>query len=98
MFPSLIVSWRTEPASRGGFQLDPFDESIERKIEVQARLFAVSDHIKACLNLVMNGDDDRVLLKFGLVGVAKFLQVLTRELEPARKRITSNDSGAQGPI
>src|SRR5581483_11705365 len=95
VFAALIVGRRSEPARRRAFQLDAFDVSVKGEIEVQAGLLAIGDDVESGGQLVMQCGNHRVILKFGAVSFAELVQMLTTKLQPARKRITADNAGAQ---
>ena len=41
------------------------DEAVKGKIEIQARLFAIGDHVQAGVDLISESDDDGVIGQFG---------------------------------
>ena len=96
MLPALVMRGRAPAAGAGAFQSDAVDESIEAQIEIKPSLLPIGDDIQACGHLIMNGDNRSVLLKFGDVSGAKLIETSGREFQPCGKRITADNSGAQG--
>jgi len=96
VFAALIVGGRTEATRRRGFEFDAFDETIERQIEIEPRLFAVGDHVKAGVELVAHGDGDGVVDQFRAVCAAEAVEVLAGKFQPRRKRVAADDGSANG--
>ena len=71
----LVVGGRTKPARRHGFQCDPLEVTVEGKIEIKPRLFAVGDDVESGIELIANCHGDGVVDEFGPVGFAKFLEI-----------------------
>lgn len=92
---SLVVGGRAEASLGRGFELDALEVTIEGEIEIEAGLFAVGDDIEASLELIMNSDRDGVVYGFIAIGVTELVEVDRGELEPAGKRITSDDGGTK---
>jgi hypothetical protein len=86
---------RTEAPRRGGFQIDAFNESVEREIEIQPRLLAIGDDIKPGVQLVLDGDADRVINHLAAIGFAELVEMLAGELQPAREGVAADDGGAK---
>src|SRR5438876_12407058 len=86
---------RPELPSGRGFEIDPFEESVERQIEVQSGLFSIGDHVESRLDLVLDGNCDGVFNQLFHVGSAEPFEVLGGKLEPSRKGITPDHSRSQ---
>src|SRR5258706_1569291 len=95
MFAALIVGRRSEAARRGTFQLDSFEETIERKIEIEAGLFAVGDYIQARFELVVDSGSNSIVDEFPAIVSAKLIEMIAREFEPPWERIAADDRRAQ---
>jgi hypothetical protein len=91
---ALVVRGRSEPSRRFRFQFDPFKETVEREIEIQAGLLAVSNHVQAGCDLIVKRRNDSVILQLGAVCRAEVVQMLAGKFEPTRKRVTTDDGGA----
>jgi hypothetical protein len=92
---ALVVGRRTEASRDDCLGIDPFEKSIERQIEVQPGLFSVCDDVQAGRFLIVQRTHHRIVLCFGQIGRAETIEVPGRELEPARKRVTSDDRGTK---
>ena len=95
MSAALVMSGRSEAARRRGLELDAFEKSVKREIEIEPRLFAVGDDVKSGLQLVVDGDGDRVVDEFFAVRLAKLVEILGGKLQPAGKRVAADDSGSE---
>ena len=95
VFASLVMGGRTKPARRRTLEFNAFEISVERQVKIEPRLFAIRDHIQAGRQLIVYRCDYGVILKFRAVSRAKLVQVLTRELQPAWKRIATNHRRAE---
>ena len=82
MFAALIVRRRAEAAWRRAFELQAFKESVERKIEIEARLFAIRDYVEAGGDLIVNRRDDGVLLHLRDIRGPELAEMRACELEP----------------
>ena len=95
MFAPLIMGGRSEASGRRSLQLESFEKSIEGQVKIKACLFAVGDHVQACLQLIAHCNGHGILHQFGPVCFAELVQVLAGELQPGRERVTPNHRGAQ---
>jgi hypothetical protein len=77
---SLVVRWWTESSRRRWLQREPIEIAIKREIEIQSRLLAIGNDIQPGGNLVVNCGNDRILLKFVTIGIAKLIEMLTGKL------------------
>ena len=91
----LIVRRRPKPAPRLRAALDAFQKSVERQIEIQSRLLAIGDHIQTGIDLIVNCRRDCIVLCLRDIVWTQFIQVLGRELKPARERIASDNRRPQ---
>jgi hypothetical protein len=73
MPPPLIVGGRTKPARRHRFQRDPFEVTVEGKIEIETGLFAICYNIKSCGDLIVNCRDHRVFNHFLNISRSEFV-------------------------
>ena len=92
---ALIVRWRTETPRRQGRGIQSFKPSVERQIEVVPALLPVGNHVQACCELVVDGDDNCVRPQFLDICLTELVKVCRRELQPSRKRITPDYGGLQ---
>src|SRR4051812_5808725 len=95
MFSALVMRRRPEPAGGSAFEFDPFKETVERKIEIKARLFAVGDDVQTCSELITNRSRDGVVDQFGAVLGTELVEVRGCEFEPGRERVAADDCGAK---
>ncbi len=95
MLAALIVSRRPEPPCGRAFHLETVEMAVERQIEIEPRLLAVSHDVQACGHLVVHGGHHGVVLQLGAIVGTELVQMLGRELEPAGKRITADDGGPE---
>ncbi len=94
MSAALIVRRRAKPPPRRCFRRDPFEKAVERQIEIQPRLLAVSDHIQPRRKLIVDRRDDRVVLHLGNVIGAELIQIPAGKFQPSRQRIAADDGCA----
>ena len=92
VFSPLVVRRRPEAARRSRTASNAFQSSVEREIEVIARLFAVGNHVQPGRHLVVYRHDDRVIPQFFDIGVAELLQVRRSKLQPSGKGIAAHHS------
>jgi hypothetical protein len=95
MFAALVVRGGTESPRRRRFEFKAIDETVEGKVEVEARLFAVGDHIEPGFQLVAHSDGDRVIDELGAIRFAELIKMLTGKFQPAREWIAADDSRSQ---
>jgi len=98
MFSTLIVSGRSEAPQGGAFEFDALEISVEGKVEIETRLFAVRDDIETRGHLVMDGGDDRIFLKFSAIGLAELIEVTASEFEPTGKWVAADDGSAESHV
>jgi hypothetical protein len=89
---------RPEPPGRMTLQINPLEVAIERQVEVQPRLLAVRDNVQPRRHLVVHRGDDRIVLRLDNVVRPELVEVPTGEFQPARKRVTADDGGAERAI
>jgi hypothetical protein len=98
MLTALIVPWRAKTPQNGRVVFDSFEEAVERKVEVEARLLAIGDDVQTCLNLVVDSGNDGVILHFTNLGFAELRKMLRGEFEPRREWIASDHGCTQGSL
>src|SRR5205809_118450 len=95
MSAALVMGGRSKATWWRGLELESFEKSIKREIEIEPRLLAIGDDVKSGLHLVVNRDGDRVVDEFFAVRFAKLVEILAGKLQPAGKRITADDCGSE---
>ena len=95
---ALVVRGRPPAAARLVLQLDALEERVEGQVEVEARLLAVGDHVEAGAHLVADRRRDGVARRLLEVVGPEVVDVLGRELEPARERVAADDRRADGLV
>ncbi len=93
---ALIVRGRAEAPRGALLGVDALEVAIEGEIEIEARLLAIGDDVEAGRGLIVNGGEDGVVLEFGDVVGAEFVEMAGGKLEPCREGIAADDGGAQG--
>src|SRR5439155_24444630 len=76
---ALVVGRRTEPPTRLALELEPFEERVERQVEVVPGLFAVGDHVEAGSQLVVDGHRDGIPPELREVVLAQLIAVKAGE-------------------
>ena len=76
MLAPLVVGRGTVAARPGVFTGDAVDIAIKRQIKIEARLFAVANHIESGIGLVIDGGNHGIALHFGDVVTPKIFQML----------------------
>ena len=66
---------RSEPARRRTLQLDAGEEAVEGKVEVQAGLLTVGDHVQAGGDLIVDRGDDSIVLQLAAVVRSELVEV-----------------------
>ena len=84
----------TKAPDDNGLRIDAFQESIERQVEIEPRLFSVRHDIQARGLLIMQRTHHRIVLRLCEVGGTKTIEVFSSELQPAGERITANHGRA----
>ena len=93
---ALVVRRGTEPPGDDRLGIHAVQESIERQVEVQARLFPIGHDIQTSRPLIVQRTHHRIVLRLGKVGGSESIEVLGGELQPTGKRIAADDRRAQG--
>jgi hypothetical protein len=90
VLPTLIMGGRAEAPWRRALKFDALKVPIKGKVEVEARLFAIGDDVKAGCHLVVDGSDNGVFLEFSAVGLAELIEVSAGKFEPTGKRVAAD--------
>src|SRR5262249_7350403 len=91
VFTALIVRGRPETARQSLFQFDAFQKAVERQVEIEPRLLAISDHVQTGGDLIVNRRDHGVFLKLSAIRFPELIQMLAGEFEPTGKWIAADD-------
>src|SRR5687768_18526161 len=92
MAPALVVRRGAEVATRLTLEFEAVQERVEREIEVEARLFPIGDHVEPGAELIPDRRPDRVASRLLAVIRAELVEVRSRQLQPAGKRVAADDS------
>ena len=68
---ALVVGGRSKLPRRCGLEFDPLDVTIKREIEIEPCLLPISNDIKAGLDLIAHGGNDRIILNLAHIGAAE---------------------------
>jgi hypothetical protein len=96
MLATLVVGGRPIAARTGVLASDTFDVSIERQIEVEAGLFAVSNDIESGSQLILDGNHGCVTLELRNIVSSEVRKVFGCVFEPCGEGITTDDRRTQG--
>ena len=92
VFAALIVAGRPEPALRRGLRRNARQKAVERQIEIEPRLLAVSDDGQSSSELIAHRHSHRIVQHLGKVVGSEGVEMLRGMFEPRRQRITSDHS------
>jgi hypothetical protein len=79
-----LIAWRPRWCP---LQIDPFDETVKREIEINPGLLAIGDDVQAGRHLIVDRSDDGVVLQFGDIVGTEAIQILYGKLQPAWKGV-----------
>ena len=94
VFAALVVCGRAKFTGFGFVGFNPPEVTVKGKVEVEAGLFAIGNHVQTCSDLIVYRSNDGVFDHFFNVYRAKFFQMVGCKFQPAREWITAHYIGA----